>query len=328
MTQSSEHSTADGWRFSATTSTISGAPQLLALARHLADPFTPGEAAVNPFCVHGATRSLRPCVCGSALVMGVRMHLPEATFGANRLTLEHAPSGIRIVFTADGALRSWARDSVLTDRNQVRAAPGEQAVWRSRVAVAQERSSHGVDWTFCCADYTGDQGVSTEPQATAAVTLSGLPGLAPPRVPKLANRETPWRPHHGPGLDMDLLRRREPILWSAEVPLYEDHLHDQGVSTLIARIRVMPSCFLVLLRHTLRIDGKLMQQREVRGARQLSLCQLSLCACALRVHPRHTYACAHAHAARLHAARLHAAHLHGAHACVVQVRLLHMHTCT
>ena len=48
------------------------------------------------------------------------------------------------------------------------------------------------------------------------------------------------------------------------MPLYEDHLHDQGVSTLIARIRVMSQCFLVLLRHTLRVDGRLMQQREVR----------------------------------------------------------------
>ena len=30
------------------------------------------------------------------------------------------------------------------------------------------------------------------------------------------------------------------------------------------RVRVMPSCFLVLLRHNLRIDGVLIQQKEVR----------------------------------------------------------------
>ena len=111
-----------GWRFRASTGPISGAPELLALGRRLTDPFSPGEESVAPFCVHGATRSLRPCVCGSALVMGVRMHLPEATFGANHLVLEHEASGIALGFTADGALRSWACNSVLTDRNQMRAA--------------------------------------------------------------------------------------------------------------------------------------------------------------------------------------------------------------
>ena len=222
----------NGWRFRACAGPISGAPALLAMARGLSDPFTPGEAAISPFCVHGATRSLRPCVCGSALVMGVRMHLPEATFGANSLIIEHAQSGFALAFTADGALRSWARDSILTDRHMVRAAPADQAVWRSRVAAAQERASHGVDWTFCCADYGGDTGDAVADgrgRNGASAPVLALPGLAPPPAPAAPVREAAWQVHEGDGIDMDLLRRRDPILWSAEVPLYEDHLHDQGV---------------------------------------------------------------------------------------------------
>ena len=73
-----------------------------------------------------------------------------------------------------------------------------------------------------------------------------------------------WKAHDGPGLDMDLLKRREEILWSADLPLYEDMLHDNGISCLRVRVRVMPSCFLVLLRHNLRIDGVYIQQKEVR----------------------------------------------------------------
>ena len=293
----SEYRHASGWHFEASTLPISGAPQLLALARGLADPYAPGEAAVHPFCVHGATRSLKPCVCGSALVMGVKMHLPEATFGANKLILTHEPSGFVLSFTAEGALRAWARDSVLSDRElHIRVAPAEKAVWRSRVAAAQERTSQAVDWTFCSGEYGGDDhgtgaggggsggGVGG---AGAATALPGLPkpalsagatarggaagggatsikGAVAPSPPGARAPAVVWREHEGDGLDMDLLRRRDEIAWSAEVPLYEDHLHDQGVSTLIARIRVMPQCFLVLLRHTLRVDGRLMQQREVR----------------------------------------------------------------
>ena len=67
--------TVNGWSFSCESSHISGNPGLLALSRELADPYVPaGEAAVHPFCVHGSSRSLKPCMCGSALVMGINMH--------------------------------------------------------------------------------------------------------------------------------------------------------------------------------------------------------------------------------------------------------------
>ena len=76
-----------GWEFRCVSAPISGVHKLLALGRQLASPYVDSEdaGAPLPFCVHGATRSLKPCTCGSALVMGVRMHMPDAVFGDNVL---------------------------------------------------------------------------------------------------------------------------------------------------------------------------------------------------------------------------------------------------
>lgn len=61
-----------------------------------------------------------------------------------------------------------------------------------------------------------------------------------------------------------LLSRDEPILFFAEVPLYESELDDNGCSQLVAKVRVMPRCWLVLLRFWLRVDGSLVRLRETR----------------------------------------------------------------
>ena len=78
-------------------------------------------------------------------------------------------------------------------------------------------------------------------------------------------KEAQWKEHKGSGLDMKLLRRRDiPILHFVDIPLYEDDLGDNGESMLRLRLRVMPSCFFILLRHALRIDGLLIRQHETR----------------------------------------------------------------
>lgn len=50
-------------------------------------------------------------------------------------------------------------------------------------------------------------------------------------------------------------QRRDPIRWHKEIILYEDELHDNGISKVFVKIRVMDYCFLCLLRQWLRIDG-------------------------------------------------------------------------
>ena len=64
---------------------------------------------------------------------------------------------------------------------------------------------------------------------------------------------------------MELLRRRDlPILHFLDLQLYEDDLGDNGDSMVRLRLRVMPSCFLVLLRHALRVDGVLIRHHDTR----------------------------------------------------------------
>jgi type 2A phosphatase activator TIP41 len=82
------------------------------------------------------------------------------------------------------------------------------------------------------------------------------------------------------------LSRPDPILFYAEIPLFEDELHDNGASHLLVRIvrppsflpplcpldpdgvlpaqRVMPTCIFILSRFTLRVDNVLFRARDTR----------------------------------------------------------------
>ncbi|GIL82295.1 hypothetical protein Vretimale_7260 [Volvox reticuliferus] len=65
-------------------------------------------------------------------------------------------------------------------------------------------------------------------------------------------------------IDRGLLMERDPILFYSEVPLYESDLDDNGVCSLTVKLRVMPRCWLVLLRLWIRVDGSLVRLRETR----------------------------------------------------------------
>ncbi|GJP33836.1 hypothetical protein CLOM_g18343 [Closterium sp. NIES-68] len=60
--------------------------------------------------------------------------------------------------------------------------------------------------------------------------------------------EAEWVACEGEGIDWAMLQRRDPILFSDEVVLYEDELADNGISLLTVRARVMPACWFILLR--------------------------------------------------------------------------------
>lgn len=78
----------------------------------------------------------------------------------------------------------------------------------------------------------------------------------------------PWLPSdpHNPTqtIPMAELTRPDPILFYAEIPLFEDELHDNGSSALIVRIRVMPTCIFILSRFTLRVDNVLFRTYDTR----------------------------------------------------------------
>lgn len=67
------------------------------------------------------------------------------------------------------------------------------------------------------------------------------------------------------GLNYELLKSVEdPILFYAEIPLYESELDDMGCCECRVWIRVMPRFWFVILRFFLRIDHHLVRLYETR----------------------------------------------------------------
>ena len=54
--------------------------------------------------------------------------------------------------------------------------------------------------------------------------------------------------------DLENLKKRETIGWYRDIRLYDDELDDNGAVSLGVKIRVMPSCFFILVRYYLRVD--------------------------------------------------------------------------
>ncbi|XP_077198148.1 TIP41-like protein [Paroedura picta] len=75
-------------------------------------------------------------------------------------------------------------------------------------------------------------------------------------------------------IDTEKLKAREQIMFFEEVLLFEDELHDHGVSSLSVKIRVMPSSFFVLLRFFLRVDGVLIRMNDTRLYHEADKCYM------------------------------------------------------
>ncbi|KAJ8970794.1 hypothetical protein NQ317_008305, partial [Molorchus minor] len=65
-------------------------------------------------------------------------------------------------------------------------------------------------------------------------------------------------------IDIEKLKQKEKILFYQEMMLYEDELHDNGISSCTIKIRVMPSSFFVLLRFFLRVDNVMVRINDTR----------------------------------------------------------------
>jgi len=74
-----------------------------------------------------------------------------------------------------------------------------------------------------------------------------------------------WEEEEISGLDLTLLTdQTQPILYFDDVNLYEDDMHDNGYVSLRCKIRVMPTCFFLLLSQFVRVDHVLIRVKEVR----------------------------------------------------------------
>lgn len=65
-------------------------------------------------------------------------------------------------------------------------------------------------------------------------------------------------------IPIELLKRRDPILFTEDVVLYDSELDDNGISIYSAKFRVMPERMLLLARNFMRLDNVLFRIRDTR----------------------------------------------------------------
>ncbi|KAI9033117.1 TIP41-like family-domain-containing protein [Hyaloraphidium curvatum] len=175
--------------------------------------------------------------------------LPDMVF-SNRVSIVHRASGVELVFDSVDALKGmWSplKEERCSESFGVgTGAPAvpkvkAAAVWTAAArdhadAEALIRIQHDYDWTYH-SRYRGtvfpDAAIRTF-EASDAINWNLLTDA------------------------------REKILLFSEVVLYEDELADNGVTRCSVKIRVMPKCFLVLLRMHTRVDHVLLKQHDTR----------------------------------------------------------------
>lgn len=153
-------------------------------------------------------------------------HLPDMVFHKNVLTICHK-GGARLEFNPMDALKL-----VRNEKLDLKVACSDE--WKeSRPAADTQEKVKPFDWSF-----------TTEYKGTVNERV---------RVESTDQK-----------IDMFKLMKREPIYFYHDLTLFEDELHDHGISVLSVKVRVMPSGFYVLLRFFLRVDHVLIRINDTR----------------------------------------------------------------
>jgi len=162
--------------------------------------------------------------------------LPEMTFDKSKLKLTFMKSGFNVEFNVLDALRLWKHEE--DPKIKVKA---HKAWSKRKIKNTDEIKEASVyDWTF-----------STPYDGTMKENESKELTFSKPEVTKEP-------------INTKLLTRPDPILFNDEIVLFEDELADNGVAELTLKFRVMPTCFLVLQRFYLRVDGEFFRIFDTR----------------------------------------------------------------
>lgn len=153
---------------------------------------------------------------------------PEQLFMHNSLVIRHRLSRVTFTFRAKAALSQWLKD----DHEPVQVAFSSK--WqKDRRGVLESVDKLSYDWTFTTS-YAGGVEGSTCQKSSKQMNMSLLTD------------------------------RNAPILYFDSFPLYVSELDDMGTSEMSVKIRVMPTCWFVLLRFFLRIDGQMVRLKDTR----------------------------------------------------------------
>ncbi|KAI0844991.1 TIP41-domain-containing protein [Daldinia vernicosa] len=203
--------------------------------------------------------------------------VPEMIFGDNLVSIRHAPSGWAVEFNARDALDAVDK----TDRNML------QVAYAKSWSASREQTSAGIkdvvrpyDWSY-----------STTYRGTVVPPSSRAPPPPPPLGPAATENDTTnteeeeesknpseqqeiagaqkkknkfeFAPSNNP-IPIELLKRRDPILFFDEVMLYESELDDNGISVLSVKLRVHERRMLLLSRLFMRLDNVVVRIRDTR----------------------------------------------------------------
>ncbi|KAK4074837.1 uncharacterized protein Triagg1_4986 [Trichoderma aggressivum f. europaeum] len=165
-----------------------------------------------------------------ALEKKLGIPVPEMIFGDNLVSVTHTPSNWTLAFNTADALDAVDK----TDKHMLRVAYARD--WESTREETTQNIKEVVkpyDWSY---------------STTYAGTVDGAVAFAP------TDKQIP----------IELLKRRDPILFFDEVVLYESELDDNGISLYSAKLRVHDKRMLLLCRLFMRLDNVLVRLRDTR----------------------------------------------------------------
>ncbi|OLN94050.1 TIP41-like protein [Colletotrichum chlorophyti] len=167
--------------------------------------------------------------------------VPEMIFGDNLVTVQHLPTGWSVSFNAYDALDAVDK----TDKKMLKVAYARD--WSS----TREKTSAGIkdvvkpyDWSYS----TEYRGTLNEPSTSPAVDDG-----------KLALQDSTTKQ-----IPLELLKRRDPILFFDDVVLFESELDDNGISIVSVKVRVHEKRMLLLCRLFMRLDNVIVRIRDTR----------------------------------------------------------------
>ena len=166
-----------------------------------------------------------------ALEKKLGIPVPEMIFGDNLVSITHTPSNWTLSFNTQDALDAVDK----TDKHMLRVAYARD--WESTREETTQNIKEVVkpyDWSYSTA-YAGS-------------VADGGAAFAP------TEKQIP----------IELLKRRDPILFFDEVVLYESELDDNGISLYSAKLRVHEKRMLLLCRLFMRLDNVLVRLRDTR----------------------------------------------------------------
>ena len=161
--------------------------------------------------------------------------MPEMIFGDNMVAVTHVPTGWSLEFNAPEALDAVDK----TDKHMLKVAYARD--WESTREGTTRKIKEVVkpyDWSY-----------STTYDGTIRPGDAGADKKLAPTEKKIP---------------IELLKRRDPILFFDEVVLYESELDDNGISIYSAKLRVHEKRMLLLCRLFLRLDNVIVRMRDTR----------------------------------------------------------------